>query len=407
METMVPIIGTRGVSPAGRDGVVFELTNNLHNMWGYILQIYEGSKLVTDQSGRCVWGEYTPTEPPNSVSFWADDFRILRLFPLNPPSRAEVLSVNIHYLGGLIVNSPVRGRIPWWDSGLAWESYETRKEAYKVKHENGDSHVIFHIPSGVPLYPDPSPRNFYNPRAYPALDWTNGLTRLDTRFDELLDEIIQNRFKFIINMDERMEKSLQIIRLVMERITSHAVKFGFSMPGYDGVYAQNNQWPDASVNVARWAAIARSIQPSCYLGMMHGPHYIPFGNTGPEGYLPGGAMDGFDWVAGEFPICDPRPVYNPGTPLDVNADSIWQVGGRMLRDYRRPPEQPVFDDPNPPFYLVDSVRGKRYYCFLETMDAPYEWVRTDPYDDVAVNNFRIHANKQRAYARELGFTFTG
>ena len=47
-------------------------------------------------------------------------------------------------------------------------------------------------------------------------------------------------------------------------------------------------------------------------------------------------------------------------------DDVWQILGRMVRPYFRPPEQPAGDDPNPPFILgTESDRGPFFYYIFE------------------------------------------
>src|SRR5262249_46850154 len=86
----------------------------------------------------------------------------------------------------------------------------------------------------------------------------------------------------------------------------------------------------------------------------------PLGEGGSD-YAPGGRMQDFDFVLGEY-------------PGDLQGDMVWQILGRMVRPYHRPPEQPADDDPNPPYYLRQpSPRGPfAYNCFEWNL---YDWVR--------------------------------
>lgn len=299
------------------------------------------------------------------------------------PSRAEVLSVNMHFLGGLVVDSPVYGKMPWWDSCLSWCDPATRANAYVVKRAAADSHAIIHIPSGDPLYNEYG--QFYSPDKFGALDWTNGLTALDSRFTDLVDEVIRAGFKFIILMDENEQKSPKIVKLVMQALSDLQVQYGFAMPGYDGVFYV---WQNESIMA--WAAGARAIKLNCYLGLEHPPGKIPLGEGGQD-YQPGGRMKDFDIVLGEF-------------NSDLQQDSTWQILGRMIKPYYRPPNQQ--GDPNPPFYLVDCSRGPRFYNCFES-DYPYYWVRVNINDPASVSWMQSDINYERTYFRSLGAKYTG
>src|ERR1035437_228312 len=97
----------------------------------------------------------------------------------NLPTRSEVLSVNMHFRGGLIVDSPIYGKMPWWPTALSWCDPVTRNNAYIEMGATGDTHAIIQIPNGLPLYDESG--QFYSPDRFPALDWTNGETKIDGR----------------------------------------------------------------------------------------------------------------------------------------------------------------------------------------------------------------------------------
>jgi hypothetical protein len=67
----------------------------------------------------------------------------------------------------------------------------------------------------------------------------------------------------------------------------------------------------------------------------------------------------------------------------VHEDAFWQVCGRMLEHYVRPPDQPPGDDPasgqvpNVHYYLAPgNERGEYFYvCFEPTVGGVYEWCR--------------------------------
>ena len=119
---------------------------------------------------------------------------------------------------------------------------------------------------------------------------------------------------------------------------------------------------DQQTRVKEFGELFRKILPNGYLGIEHTPGNIPCGEGGGD-YAPGGLMTTFDTILGE---------YNT-----FHEDSYWQVAGRMLDDYHRPPDQPAGDDPHPPKYLgPDSPRGPYFYVVFEpTKNGVYEWCR--------------------------------
>ena len=123
---------------------------------------------------------------------------------------------------------------------------------------------------------------------------------------------------------------------------------------WDGVF-----YGSSPEHIAEFGLTFRMAIPNGYLAIEHDPGHIPVG-TGDQDYQPGGRMDAYDVVMGEF--------HSP-----PNDDATWQVLGRMIRPFHRPPDMPSGDDPNPPFYLVDSIRGPRSYVVFE--DDEYAWVR--------------------------------
>ena len=304
------------------------------------------------------------------------------------PTREQVCGVKMQFRGGLLVESPVYGLMPWYPAALSWCDPVTRQHVYAAMRLAGDRQALIEIPNGLPLYNEMG--QFYSPDKFGPLDWTNGETQLDARFNDLVDEVIEEGFTYIINMDERQDHSTRIVQLVMQALSDKEAEYGFTMPGYDSVFPT---WPPAAIT--NWANVARAIKPNCYTGLEHQPGEIPAGNDARD-YQPGGAMDGFDVVLGEF------QAENSG----LHSDTTWQVLGRMIRPYNRPADQPAGDDPHPPFVLTDSPRGPRYYCAWET-EEPYLWVRTDPNDPGAVAATLAVIENERAYLAEMGCQYIG
>lgn len=125
--------------------------------------------------------------------------------------------------------------------------------------------------------------------------------------------------------------------------------------GFDGVFYG---WTPQQVQ--DFGALFRGQCPFCALGVEHDAGHIPLGEGGND-YLPGGRMKDYDFVLGEF-------------DQDLNQDTTYQIVGRMVPNYVRPPEQSPNDDPNPPRYMrVPNARGPwAYNCFEWGL---YPWVR--------------------------------
>lgn len=157
-----------------------------------------------------------------------------------------------------------------------------------------------------------------------------------------------------------------------------AVFYGWSVPG-----EVPDQQPD---RVQQFGELFRSLLPNGYLAIEHTPGNIPCGEGGAD-YAAGGLMRNYDTILSEY--------------ANVHADSCWQVVGRMVRPYTRPPDQPAGDDPSPPFYLSPGTpRGPYFYVAFEpTIGGAYQWVRGHcTVDDV---------NAVRAYLRAMGCALTG
>lgn len=132
--------------------------------------------------------------------------------------------------------------------------------------------------------------------------------------------------------------------------------FCATFPGYDGVFygwGIEGEVPDRQPErVLNYGNTVRRLKPYHVFGIEHTPGNIPVGEGQTE-WLAGDRMDWCDVLASEY------------NPFQLNSDSTWQIVGRMSRPYNRPPDQ--VGDPNPPFYLVDCSRGKRFYIMYELL----------------------------------------
>lgn len=154
--------------------------------------------------------------------------------------------------------------------------------------------------------------------------------------------------------------------------------YGWGIPG---------EVPDLQpTRVRQFGELFRSLLPNGYLAIEHTPGNIPCGEGGAD-YAAGGLMTTFDTILSEFNT--------------VHEDSCWQVVGRMVQPYNRPPDQPSGDDPHPPFYLAPgNPRGPYFYVAFEpTVGGVYQWAR----GQCTVEQ----VNEVRAYLHGLGCSLTG
>jgi hypothetical protein len=152
------------------------------------------------------------------------------------------------------------------------------------------------------------------------------------------------------------------------------------------VQLSTTQLDDQQQRVKSFGELFRRILPNGYLAIEHTPGNIPVGEGGGD-YQPGGLMTTFDTIMGEYDT--------------FHEDSYWQIGGRMIRPWNRPPDQPAGDDPHPPMYLSqDSPRGPFFYVVFEpTRPGVYEWCRG--------RCTREQMQQEDAYIRASGATLTG
>ena len=319
--------------------------------------------------------------PVNGSASFAIDTFPFRYPPV--PDRQSVLGLGMHFRGGIVIDSPTYGKMPWWPSALSWLDASERQLVYTAMRVVGDTHCLIEVPCGYALYNEPG--QFYDSVRFPALDWTGDLTPLSN----LVDEVIQEGFLFDITMSCPVAQSQQIVQLVMNALTDEQLKYGFVVPGYDDVFYG---WSNA--DIIKWAQLARAIKPFCYLGIQFNAGHIPLGG-GPDDYKIGGPMDGYDIILGSIPSGTPTP------------GGTWQIIGRCVNPYIWPPDEPADADSHPPpFYLVDSPRGPRFFCAFET-GYPYNWVRVDMSNQSAIDTAITTIQNEAAYFKSMGCHYIG
>lgn len=286
-----------------------------------------------------------------------------------PPTRDEMLGVKITFQG-LLVDTKVFGRLPWFEAALPWLSTEDRASVYAAKHAVGDTHCIVFLPGGPPLYDEPNQP--YSADRFGPLDWTAGDTKLDPQFSALIREVILAGFKVLLFLDgdapENYGRGMRQLDLLYDDVDfgTTLYKYCVIIPGWDGVFYG---W--SPEQIVDWGLKGRRLFSNGYLGLEYSTGHIPVGEGGAD-YLPRnpsadphfnpGRMEDFDLVLGEFDD-------------NLHQDSCWQILNRMEANYVRPSDQPAGDDPARVFYLgTPSPRGPFYHCPMEF--GEYEFVRS-------------------------------
>lgn len=368
--------------------ITFDVPENRRGNGGTVTVQCDGS---LPRSERCV----TSQVPGSPVSILFDLTLALEAVPPpfpSPPSRDRIGLPVLRFGGTSFVHS-VYGLMPYFDACLPWLGRQDRQTVYAMKRAGGETHIILQLPYGAPLYDEPD--QAYSPDRFPALDATNGDTKIDQWFLDLVAEVIAEGFVPGIHMNELHSSSIVEGPLVAQALQSYIGSYGahdlteyvYLSPGWDAIFYSDGDWEPSHTVVPGWAAAVRAVAPNIMLWLEHNGD-IPLGEGGGD-YQPGGLMQGFDIVAGEYP---PWLVY--GTPP---GDTVWQINARMAcpDGYIRPADQPAGDDPNPPNYLprgTSNPRGRFYYWVFET--GMYEWVR----NRITVDQFA----QQRAYYTAMG-----
>lgn len=286
--------------------------------------------------------------------------------PIVPPTRAQVCGVKMTF-AGLTVQTSQYGALPWFEPAISSLSAADRQAVYAAKKTAGDTHLNL---AWSWNYAEPG-QPYGSGNRVPPCDLSQVLATLRG----LIEEGIHAGFFVYLTLagdgqgngpgyndpvgwtyghDWLMSNFGRLVAAL--RASVDLTPWILFVPGYDGVFYG---WTPQQVQA--FGALFRSLLPDGYLGIEHDIGHIPVGN-GAGDYAAGGMMTDYDVILGEFAY----PQYQ--------ADSTWQVLGRMVRPYHRPPQQPANDDPNPPFYLApNSPRGPYYYIAFEI--GEYQWVR--------------------------------
>lgn len=277
-------------------------------------------------------------------------------FPAAPSRRALCLGQTTQQ--GLRVQTTQHGEMPWWGACWAWLTPADRKMAADQLLAHGDTICLIQIPDGPPLYDEPN--QFYSADKFGPLDFTVGNTTM-TAVVALVEEALLLGFTgvwlFLGGDDGARGFPIAITQTQLLGPALATSRYGnlnayvVQVPGWDGVWHK----PDGGAIGTGWsremlAAFADEAigHGAGYLGCEHGTGYVLAGE-GAADYQPGGVMAKYAVILGEF---------NDGE-FD---DNVWQILPRMGVAYKRPPEQPAGDDPNPPNYLAGT---DKYYQVFE------------------------------------------
>lgn len=303
-----------------------------------------------------------------------------------PPTRSDILGLNgglIHFQG-LIVNTQQFGTLPGFEAAIAWLNPSDRQIWWNTKQGVKDTHALVQLPFGPPLYDEPNQP--YSADRFGPLDWTNGGSSLDSSFTSLLRDVISiggfNKILLFLGGDGPNNyptafKHLDLLAADNDYYNT-LYKYCVVQPGWDSVFYG---WP--LDQIVAFGAKFRSIWKDGHLGLEHGSGHIPLGEGGSD-YQPGGRMQDYDLILSEY-------------DQNLHQDSCWQINGRLVNGYIRPPDQPSGDDPTPPYYLrTPNSRGPWGHCAFEY--GEYEFVRDS---NVAI------VDQNRSYQYSMNCKFVG
>jgi hypothetical protein len=299
----------------------------------------------------------TKPPPPSDASAEAD--------AASPhlPTRDQVLSVKLTFQG-LSVTLPGYGTIPWFEPAISSLDAASRKLVYEAKHAAGDTHVAVSISWA-----------YMNDGGYSYPVAGTDLTGNLPAFRALVAEIIENGFYPVVFLAGDGESVSgggyndpdgwsygygwltahlpQIVAALQQ--PSDLTPYCLLLPGWDGV---TPVWQPSEIDA--YLLQARALLPSGYLGIELASGVADWG-AGSASYT-SAAGQALDVVMQEF----------PGPPT---GDAVWQIAARELGPaYVRPPDEPVGDDPAPPFYLAGGTPRGPFYAVAFEFDE-YRWVR--------------------------------
>jgi hypothetical protein len=297
-------------------------------------------------------------------------------FP-NYPTREQVCNIFCGFQG-ITIQTKQYGSIPAFGPECGWLNDEDCISYCAQMKQLGFTHVEFDI-SGQ--YNEPS---YQYP--VPGRDFSQSLDEVCARCDLIIRQGMFIKFSLAgdgmsVNQSPDykeyndpqgwtygFEWLMDNLARIIDPLTNYEghdlTRFICFVPGYDGVFygwGINGEVPDHQPQrVIDFGNRFRTYLLEGNLGLEHTTGNIPVGSGPPDWLEP---LDAYDTLLSEY------------NPFNLHEDSTWQVVARCSRPYVRPSDQPSGDDPNPPFYLVDCSRGKRFYIMYELLT--YLWVRNE------------------------------
>lgn len=295
-------------------------------------------------------------------------------------TREQVCNAQVT-LSGLYITTIQFGPQPWFE--IAWQCLENKSDRDWVlsqKKSVGDTgQVIEFFTDQKKIYPDRPNNATWLDQCITQVGEFNQASFLD-----FVTEILEAGLVPVIVFDgdngdnptDGYPNALRQLPILVSLFTANDLNSRILYARFwDGVF-----YGSTPENIANFGKQFRSLLPSGNLAIEFNPGHIPVGN-GPDDYQFNGMMTSYDVIVGEFNY----PNYR--------EDSTWQIVGRLLPKYNRPPEQPSDDDPRPPFYLKGgNVRGQYYFWAFEL--GEYQWVR----NQVSLSDLRIAGQ----YYRNMG-----
>ncbi len=274
------------------------------------------------------------------------------------PDRWSLMTKTWHFQG---LRVPIDGLFGWFEPALAWIDKAKRPAVYAVKDAVGDE--IYGLSLSGAYNEAGQPYDQYS-----GYDFSSDMSGLNALIDEI---VTGGNGKRVVRLfcagdgqgsgpgyndpvgktyghDWLMNFFPTVVKSLGDRY--RYVQF---YPGYDSIFYGWDPW-----QVEEFGSLVRSLLPDCVLGLEHNIGHIPTGE-GEDSYLPGGTMEGYDIVSSEYDGQD------GDSQCLVHNDAVWQINDRLSRPLNRPADMPAGDDPNPPFYLLDSPRGPRIHEMLE------------------------------------------
>ncbi len=311
-----------------------------------------------------------------------------------PPTLTREQRCGIHLtFQGLTVHTRQFGTVNWFDPWLPNCDKADRQAVYAAKRARPipDTHQILWFATRLGgWYGEPNPEfeRFPDVIGEPTPD----------AFLAMVEEVLANGFVPILAYDgdngdnpvngfPNALRQLPILAALLRRsrfgdLNKRVLLARF----FDGVF-----YGSSPENIERFGtAFAQEYDDDVCLAIQHNGGHIPVGN-GPVDYEPGGMMARYDVVCSEYDDNYESP--------SLGNQTIWQVNGRLERHYVRPPDQ--VGDPDPPFYLIDTPRGRRYHCAMEggLIYGAYGWVRNWTAES--------DCDRWRQYERGMGCQYTG